>query len=93
MIKDFIKFDLSGYVSKLAAMPLSDQYKAAEELTGRPKDYPAISYEKIFEDNADILEVYYLKYLEKANKCPKQCLDSVTLDFAEKVIDLVERNL
>ncbi len=89
-------FDLKAFVSELASMPTGKQKSASETVIRSdraPLDYPAQSYKQVFEDNSDLLQIYYLKYLEKSKLAPEQCIDSLKIDFAAKVIDMVERNV
>ncbi len=87
-INKHIKFDMKAYVHDLCG------FVQGESSIGdnAPKDYPVTTYESVIVDNADLIEAFYAKYLEKSKHAPKQCIDSLKLDFANKFLDMVERS-
>ncbi len=85
--------DVKKYIENLCSLPYAVQQKHASEVIRKPLDYAQpVGYEGIIIENADLIEAYYLKLLEKSRNCPEQCVDSLKLDFAEKVIDMIKPN-
>ncbi len=95
MIKDIrSRTDVLSYLQERCSLPYAVQQKAAQEAIRTPLDYvQPEGYEAIVIEGADLIEDYYLKYLEKSKHAPDTCLASLKEDFGTKVIDMIERNL
>jgi len=70
-------FDLNAYTQELSAMPYEKQMQAVRATIG---------YEDRIIFQADVIEASYLKYLERSRHCPEQCLDTLKIELAEKLI-------
>jgi len=89
-------FDLNAYTQELSAMPYEKQMKKAEtDMAGnefiktRTTGTTATSYEDRIIFQADVIEASYLKYLERSRHCPEQCLDTLKIELAEKLIEAI----
>ncbi len=61
-------------------------------IMGGPKGYPERTEcrETFIKHNADKIDVIYQKYVRGAERAPTQCLDSLKIDLAEKLLDLLK---
>jgi len=73
-------FDLNAYTQELSAMPCEKQMRTVRVTTG---------YEDRIIFQADVIEASYLKYLERSRHCPEQCLDTLKIELAEKLIEAI----